>query len=193
MSEIFVPHVGNYKPGILPTDINNPGYWTNASARTLALVKPYLTAAEWHTLASECNALSKKHAAWSHPCGLPLLLCTMGICFCPLIYLACGTGQRVNDALAVSAIAVQLNARGIILYWVPTNKFEQGGLTLTFSAQTPPAPQEQQQSGMMQVTVPPGLQAGASFVVTTPDGRQMQVDVPQGCKGGDSIALQVAP
>ena len=48
---------------------------------------------------------------------------------------------------------------------------------------------------MMQVTVPPGLQAGASFVVTTPDGRQMQVDVPQsqGCKGGDSIALQVAP
>lgn len=110
MSEIFVPHVGNYKPGILPTDINNPGYWTNASARTLALVKPYLTAAEWHTLASECNALSKKHAAWSHPCGLPLLLCTAGICFCPLIYLACGTEQRVNDALAVSAIAAQLNA-----------------------------------------------------------------------------------
>ena len=77
-----------------------------------------------------------------------MLLITAGICFCPIIYLACGTEQRVNDALAVSAIAAQLNARGIILYWVPTNKLRQGGLTLTFSAQTPPAPQEQQQSGM---------------------------------------------
>lgn len=43
----------------------------------------------------------------------------------------------------------------------------------------------------MQVTIPPGLQAGSPFLVAAPDGSQVQVIVPPGMVGGMAITVEV--
>jgi len=125
------------KPGYLPTDLNNPTYWTSGSKDQLTLVAKYVTPTEWAELAKLANDLSDKYSYVKHPCGLPLLICTLGVCFCPLIYLGQRVEPGVNADLAKLSIVGTLNKRGIGVSWEPRRKFTFGGLTLTFSAETP--------------------------------------------------------
>jgi len=57
MSTVTVQFVGMAKPGYLPIDLNNPGYWTSASKDSLTLVARYFTPTEWAELANHANKL----------------------------------------------------------------------------------------------------------------------------------------
>ena len=158
-----------------------------------------MTATEWADLAIGANSASDRYSPNTHPCGVPLLLGTLGICFCPLCYLGLQVEPKVNEDLAKLPVVAKLNERGITLYWMKKSKFDPGGLMLTFSQTTPVAPTPAQESmiqpqqSMLQVVVPPGLQAGAAFIAQTPTGQQFQVFVPSGTTAGDTVTVAVPP
>ncbi len=114
MSSIRVPHAGFSKPGRLPVDVSRPGYMTQSSRDCLSIALRYITADEWADLARQINILSRKHGAG--PLEFWILVGTMGICCCPLIYKACQTNEKVNAELANLPITRTLMARGIIMY-----------------------------------------------------------------------------
>ena len=204
MGSVRVNHVGMGKPGRLPTDMTNTGYWTQDSKDAMAVATKYVTAEEWAELANQTNASGSKHSALDDPIAMGCLFGTCGICFCPLVYIGLQTEARVNEDIAGLAITHKLKQRGITLHHEPKSKFDVGGLRMTFSAQTPPAPQPQQaimpqaqpmampQPQQTHFVVPPGLQPGAVFVGQTPGGQTMQIVVPPGSKGGDTIAVGMA-
>ena len=80
--------------------------------------------------------LSDKYSYAKHPCGLPLILGTCGLCFCPIIYLGMQVESGVNEDLAKLPLVGKLKDRGIGFSWEAKRKFTVGGLTLTFSAKT---------------------------------------------------------
>ena len=114
MSSIRVPHAGFSKPGRLPVDVSRPGYMTQSSRDCLSMALRHVTADEWADLARQINILSRKHGAG--PLEFWILVGTLGICCCPLLYKACQTNQKVNAELANLPIARTLNARGIGMY-----------------------------------------------------------------------------
>ena len=165
-----------------------------SSKDSLAAVARYVTKEEWAELASATNKSYQKHSPMSNPVSIVPCVATCTVCFCPFCYFYMTYEANVNTDVAKSTIAQKLKERGITLQWVAKTKFDAGGMTLMLSPQTPPAPAEQKQQGMMQVVVPAGLGPGAAFAVQAPDGLQMQVVVPPTSQAGDTINIMpVAP
>ena len=134
----------------VPADLNNPGYYTSWDAaerkRNLATVAQYVSREEFRQLAEGVNSSIKKHHYCSKPCVICPFVATMGVCFCPLVYVGCQMEGRVNADMAKLPVAQTLNARGMSMYWEPTTKFDAGGIMFSFSNNTPPVQQKMTRS-----------------------------------------------
>jgi uncharacterized protein YcgI (DUF1989 family) len=98
---------------------------------------------------------------------------------------------------AGQALAITVPDGRQIQFSVPNGKKGGDQLTLLFDAAagtlTPAeddaAPTGDESEQMMSVQIPAGVTAGQIMAVTVPDGRQLQVTVPEGKKGGDQLEL----
>ena len=124
----------------LPTDMDNPRYWTASSSAGLESLSPHVSRDEWAELASGANAAYKAHAATSNCLVMGLLFGTLGICFCPLMCYRCAVDveAKVNADIETLPVAKRLQERGIGLHFKPKNgKFDMGGMEFTVPAQPP--------------------------------------------------------
>ena len=125
----------------LPLDPDNPGYRNPARAKPpLDTVMKYVTAEEWTQLAQAVNASIKRHH-YCHSIVTPIMAVTLGLCFCPLWYVGCMMGSRVNEDVAKLPVSQKLSERGIALHWYPPGDLGgAGGMIFTISSETTPIP-----------------------------------------------------
>ncbi|CAD7944973.1 unnamed protein product [Amoebophrya sp. A120] len=135
MNSVVVPNMMSHK---LPEDMTRSGYNLASSQQTLDFTAKYVTPGEWADLAKSVNASIDKNGIWQNPLGVPLLLMTCGICFCPLVYIGMQVEGKVNADLQDLPVVLALRQRGIEVHWRPKTKFDARGMRLTFSAQTTP-------------------------------------------------------
>eukprot|EP00518_Triparma_eleuthera_P009816 CAMPEP_0182472632 /NCGR_PEP_ID=MMETSP1319-20130603/22522_1 /TAXON_ID=172717 /ORGANISM="Bolidomonas pacifica, Strain RCC208" /LENGTH=108 /DNA_ID=CAMNT_0024673349 /DNA_START=94 /DNA_END=417 /DNA_ORIENTATION=- len=103
----------------------------NPSKEILSHVGQYITPDEWYELSQAVNAATNRHSYWTHPCGVPLLVRTLGICFCPLIYVAKKGNEKIRADVFASPVVQALNKKGVkVKDWNPRTKFSAGGLTI---------------------------------------------------------------
>ena len=129
--EIVIPHVGISKPGKLPSSMSDHGYTHSSSKDAMSRAAQYITPDEWSELARGVNAAIEKHSYWKHPCGVPLLFLTLGICFCPLIHVAVEGKKKTRAEVLALPVVGRLEKRGVrVKDWTPRTKFAAGGLTV---------------------------------------------------------------
>ena len=150
---------------ILPQDMQDPGYRYESSKQGLATIAQYVSAPEWAQLAQGTNAAIEKHHYQNKCCVMTAFKLTLGLCFCPLVYVACQLPERVNNDVAGLPVAQQLAARGFALQWFNKTKLDAGGMQFTLPAQ----PVAAQAQGA--VPVVPGVPV---TVQMTPVGKSMQ-------------------
>ena len=120
---------------ILPQDMQNPGYQFESSEQGLATIAQYVSAPEWAQLAQGTNAAIERHHYQNKCCVMTAFKLTLGVCFCPMVYVGCKLSERVNNDVAALPVAQQLMARGFALKWHGKTKLDIGGLLFTLPAQ----------------------------------------------------------
>eukprot|EP00937_MAST-01D_sp_MAST-1D-sp2_P006836 g6836.t1 len=151
----------------LPLDLYAHGYRFDSSKQQMATIARYVTAQEWQELAQATNKSIQKHHICNSCCAMFPMYVTLGVCFCPLIYVAMKTKGRIHKDLAELPVVRQMGSRGISLRWVPKSDFDAGGLVLTMAAQTPEVIQPQMTGGAQTVPVVQGTFVPAAQVAPT--------------------------
>ena len=91
-------------------------------------------------MATATNAAIYKHHYCGGKCccaGLPMAV-TLGLCFCPVLYVGCTMKRNVNAEIAKLPEVQQLQDRGITLEWILDGDLGgTGGMYIT-STRAPP-------------------------------------------------------
>lgn len=140
--EIHVPNKGMSLTQKLPTEMYAAGYRFQSSETQMAAISRFVSPEEWRELAEGVNRSIDRHHYRSNTCALAPMFLTLGLCFCPLVYVACNMGTKVNDDMENMRVTKALNSRGIALYWTSTTKVHLGGVTFRISQNTPPLAQK---------------------------------------------------
>ena len=120
--------------------MDKPGYWFTNSKGGMEALARYVTADEWKEVATEANKANNRHHATTNPLVMGLLMATLGVCFCPLLFYGCFVDMegKTNADIDMLPITQKLKKRGITLHFSPMkNKFDLGGMSCMISAHTP--------------------------------------------------------
>ena len=140
--EIRVPNVGQTVTQRMPTDMRAPGYIFASSVEAMVLISRFVSPEEWAALSTGVNESIRRHHYCSSPLAMTPMFCTLGLCFCPMLYVACGMSERVTADMEQLPVTKALNARGIALYWTSMRKFHPGGITFHITPTAPPLVQK---------------------------------------------------